>query len=155
MGEEYCSIIPVKSDPDNKLLERFPSISRRVLLCILNVSGPYIVNKLLRRFEQPFTDYVVARNTSLQERIADPDSKLSFWDILKVNLLNLVPDIVFSSSHKNFNQLHLALFFVWGRYYEVAKRLTQIIYKYEQGLEGQHGITYLRPGRIIMLTLVI
>ena len=97
----------------------------------------------------------MARNTKLTELIANPDSKLSFWEILKVNLLNLVPDLIFSSSHKNFNQLHLALFFVWGRYYEVAKRLTQIIYNYEQGLEGQHGITYLRPGRIIMFTIVI
>ena len=67
----------------------------------------------------------------------------------------MVPDLVFSSSHKTLSQLHLALFFIWGRYYELAKRFTKIIYKYESGLEGQHGITYMRPGRIIMLTIVI
>jgi hypothetical protein len=49
----------------------------------------------------------------------------------------------------------MALFFVWGKYYEFSKRLSGIIYKYESGLEGQHGITYLRPGRIIMATIVI
>jgi hypothetical protein len=51
--------------------------------------------------------------------------------------------------------MHLALFFVWGKYYELAKRFTKIIYKYESGQEGQHGISYLKPGRIIMFTIVI
>lgn len=51
LGEEYCSIIPVKSEPKNKMLEKFPSLPRRIILCIINVAGPYIVNKLMRRFE--------------------------------------------------------------------------------------------------------
>jgi len=101
------------------------------------------------------TDYVVLQNTKLQDKIANLESKLSFGDFLRVNLLTLVPDLIFSSSHKTFSQLHLALFFIWGKYYELAKRLFKIIYKYESGLEGQHAITYLRPGRIIMLTIVI
>jgi hypothetical protein len=50
--------------------------------------------------------------------------------------------------------LHLALFSS-GKYYELAKRLLKITYKYEFGQEGQHGINYLRPGRIIMFTIVV
>jgi hypothetical protein len=33
------------------MLESFPSIPRRLMLSIVNVAGPYIVNKLVRRFE--------------------------------------------------------------------------------------------------------
>lgn len=51
LGEEYCSIIPVKSNPHNKMLESFPSLTRRIYLCILNVAGPYIVNKMMKNFE--------------------------------------------------------------------------------------------------------
>jgi Pex2 / Pex12 amino terminal region len=117
--------------------------------------GPYIINRLLRKFEQPFTDYLIQKNTRLAEKSQDLNAKLTFTEILKVQLLNLIPDLLFGSLTKNFSQLHLALFFVWGRYYELAKRVTRIVYKYEKGLEGQHGINYLRPGRIIMFTIVV
>ena len=30
LGEEYCSIIPVKANPHNKMQESFPSLSRRI-----------------------------------------------------------------------------------------------------------------------------
>jgi hypothetical protein len=43
---------------------------------------------------------------------------------------------LFGSLTKDFGQMHLALFFIWGKYEEVAKRLTKIIYKYELGQEG-------------------
>ena len=51
LGEEYCSIVPVKANLANKMKERFPSPARRVLLSFLNAAGPYIVNKLIKRFE--------------------------------------------------------------------------------------------------------
>jgi peroxin-10 len=51
LGEEYCSIIPVKANPKQKLKEAFPSLGRRLFLCLLNVLGPYAVQKLLRKFE--------------------------------------------------------------------------------------------------------
>ena len=65
LGEEYCSIIPVKSNIVNKNKEAFPSLGRRVMLSLLNVIGPYILNKFIRRFEQPFTEYVTSKNTKL------------------------------------------------------------------------------------------
>jgi peroxin-10 len=51
LGEEYCSIIPVSANPHNKMQESFPSLTRRIWFCILNVAGPYIVNKIMKRFE--------------------------------------------------------------------------------------------------------
>ena len=155
LGEEYCSIIPVKSNIVNKNKEAFPSLGRRVIVSLLNVIGPYILNKFIRRFEQPFTEYVISKNTKLQEECADPSIHVTFSQILKVNLLNLLPEILFRSTPKHFGQLHLALFFIWGRYYELAKRLASVTYKYELGLEGQHGITYLKPGRVIMFAMIV
>jgi chloramphenicol O-acetyltransferase len=110
---------------------------------------------LLRRWEQPFTDFVIRKNNELNEKMENLASNVSFSEILSVNILSLLPEILFSSLSKNLSQLHLCLFFIWGKYYDVAKRLTGITYKYEQGLEGSHGISYLRPGRFIMLTLLI
>ena len=155
LGEEYCSIIPVKANPKQKLKEAFPSLSRRIILCLINVLGPYTVQKILRKFEQPFTEYIISLNNKLTEKTEQLDANVSFSEVLKVQLLNLIPDILFGSLTKDFGQMHLALFFIWGKYEEVAKRLTKIIYKYELGQEGQHGISYLKPGRIIMLTIVI
>jgi len=117
--------------------------------------GPYVVQKILRRLEQPFTDYLIQRNNKLSERTENLDIEVTFGEVLKVQLLNLIPDLLFGTLTKNFSQVHLALFFVWGKYYEMAKRMTKIIYKYEAGQEGQHGISYLRPGRIIMFTIII
>lgn len=147
LGEEYCSIIPTKAT-------RFPSVRRRIALCILNVVGPYLVNKVLRRFEQPFTNFLRQQESKLNESLQNNES-VRFRDILKVHFLNLLPEVLFSNSVKNFGQVHLAMFFIWGRYYDVAKRLMGIVYKYESGLEGQHAISYLRPGRVIMFVVLI
>jgi len=70
--------------------------------------------------------------------MSNPAASVSFTEILKVELLKLLPGVLFSNSMKNFGQLHLALFFLWGRYYELSKRLARVIYKYELGSEGQH-----------------
>lgn len=113
------------------------------------------MSKFLRAFEQPFTDFVIAQNNKLNERLNDSSTHVPLKDILKVHLLGLLPDLLFGSLVKNFNQWHLSLFFIWQRYYELAKRLTRVIYKYEYGLEGKHQISYLRPGQIIMFTIVL
>ncbi len=70
--------------------------------------------------------------------MSNPAASVSFTEILKVELLRVLPGVFFSNSMKNFGQLHLALFFLWGRYYELSKRLARVIYKYELGSEGQH-----------------
>lgn len=46
LGEEYCSIIPVSNSTDN-----FPSLAKRIAFCLLNITGPYYVNKLLKKVE--------------------------------------------------------------------------------------------------------
>jgi hypothetical protein len=106
------------------------------MLCLINVLGPYTVQKILRKFEQPFTEYIISLNNKLTEKTEKLDANVSFSEVLKVQLLNLIPDILFGSLTKDFGQMHLALFFIWGKYEEVAKRLTKIIYKYELGQEG-------------------
>ena len=154
LGEEYCSIVPVKNSGPN-LVGTFPSPGRRLLLSLLNAAGPYVLNKVLKRFEQPFNDYLQSKTNDLNAKMSNPSVSVSFLQILKVELLNLVPGVLFSNSVKNFGMLHLALFFLWGRYYELSKRIARVVYKYELGAEGQHQISYLNPGRVIMITIVI
>lgn len=46
LGEEYCSIIPVSKNTD-----RFPSVIKRLSYCLINIIGPYIVNKIFKKYE--------------------------------------------------------------------------------------------------------
>jgi len=78
------------------------------------------------------------------------DEKPDFMKLLKVNLLELLPE----SLHlvvRNLQHLHLGLFFLWKRYYELARRLAGIRYKvYNQKSMQKHDIAYLTPGRLIV-----
>jgi hypothetical protein len=64
-------------------------------------------------------------------------------------LKELLPESGESLS-KILEHFHLALFFIWRKYYEFAKRLCGIKYKLFKESEKQGGISYLKPGRIIM-----
>jgi hypothetical protein len=56
---------------------------------------------------------------------------------------------------KLFEHLHLALFFVWRHYYELSKRLCGIKYKlFDQSARTQ-GLSYLKPGRLIIAQLML
>jgi len=82
LGEEYCSIVPVKATNAAQQTSAFPSVGRRVLLSLLNSAGPYLVNKLIKRLEQPLNDYLQSENAALNQALASPD--VSFSRILKV-----------------------------------------------------------------------
>lgn len=48
---------------------------------------------------------------------------------------------------KNLEHLHLCLFFLWRRYYELGCRLTRVRFKADS--KGQ-GADYLGAGRLMM-----
>jgi len=53
--------------------------------------------------------------------------------------------------------LHLGLFFIWRRYYEVMKRLLGIRYKYDGKVQNSqnHIIDYIKPGRVIVAQILL
>ena len=51
------------------------------------------------------------------------------------------------------HHLHLCLFFLWGKYYEICRRLLRIRYKYVE--KSSEGSVYTRPGRLIMAQILI
>ena len=83
LGEEYCSI-----EPYSLVSNTFPSRTRRVIFILLKIAGPYLVIKLMKRLEQPLSQYVVEKSHELQE---NPRATLA--DLVKAHLLGLLPDI--------------------------------------------------------------
>eukprot|EP00347_Sterkiella_histriomuscorum_P019496 403341406 len=149
LGEEYCSILPI-CQKNNK----FPSPLKRTLDVFLKVFGSFIINKQLKKFDTVLQIFVDKQNESLREKIKNDGFKLKFFDIVKVQMVNLLPS-AYSTFVKNFDQLYLTQFFLWGKYYDVSKRLLKIRYKYVPGNESDHTISYINPGRFIMFAFVI
>lgn len=61
LGEEYCSIIPIYKNT----LE-FPSPIRRLVNVLFKILGPYYLNRLLKKCEQPLIEYVLHQNDLLK-----------------------------------------------------------------------------------------
>lgn len=84
---------------------------------------------------------------------SQPSAQLS--EVLKTTLISeLLPSSAESLS-KLLEHFHLALFFLWRRYYEFAKRLCQIKYKLFDANVRPQGVDYLKPGRLIMAQLCL
>uniref|UniRef100_A0A8C4QK07 RING-type E3 ubiquitin transferase n=1 Tax=Eptatretus burgeri TaxID=7764 RepID=A0A8C4QK07_EPTBU len=147
LGEEYAGAVQVEAGT-----ARVPSAWRRLLFVILHVIVPYMLDRVLARFERALL--------ALQERQdADPMSFLRFtgpvsrysslpwpgsylrsilgraWPWLlgssavgaeRDNSLQIVQTLrqFLSSLH----QLHMSVFYIHGTYYHVAKRLAGIRY---------------------------
>jgi hypothetical protein len=54
---------------------------------------------------------------------------------------------------ENMHHLHLCFFFLWGRYYELIRRLFRIRYHISSNSNGANS--YLRAGRFIMVQILI
>ncbi|CDW86965.1 peroxisome biogenesis factor 10 [Stylonychia lemnae] len=146
LGEEYCSIIPVF-----KKSMQFPSKIRRTIYILLKVLGPYFMNRLLKSLEQRLNEVISRQNDTFKELNSQDKS---FKTILINNLMNLLPS-AYNAFVMQFNQLYLALFFIWGKYYDLTKQVMSIRFKYVPGQEAEHQISYMNPGRLIMLQFVI
>ena len=111
LGEEYCNIVQV--DPHSRTQRQFsaPGFLRRTLAILIQLLGPYTVEKLLGY---------------LNQRVANCDLPLQLssrqYRILG-NILDVVEELVSTAS-----LLHLALFYVHGVFYQFGKRVSGIRY---------------------------
>lgn len=120
LGEEYCNIVQVGPQQSRKIQHFLaPSFVRRTLAILAQLLGPYALEKLLgylnRRVENRNLPLVLS---SRQYRVLE-------------NVLDIAEDLVSTA-----NQLHLALFYIQGVFYQLGKRMTGIRY-----LAIRYGLT--------------
>lgn len=102
LGEEYVGLIETVRGRGNRRV--VPSLVRRVVFVLLQVCGPQIVDILL---------------LSARKRLVDSelDKKQSWINVLDAARRDAIPAL---------QRLHLALFYIFGRYYHLSKRVAGV-----------------------------
>lgn len=118
LGEEYTGIVQVNLD-DCKV----PSLSARILAALLECLGEQLFLKLLER---------------LQVSINNPQNELTpsavkFLNIFLTKLRAIVPLLILA---------HRGLFYLFGRYYSLGKRLSGVDYAKVYGRRPTDGISW-------------
>lgn len=107
LGEEYCNVVQV-----DRSKKRVPSLLRRGSLVLLYVFGPYMIDKTLRKLElwlHSEENWPSGFNARTREVLS------TFIPILRTVVLYV-------------HRAHLALFYLNGVFYHIAKRLTGVQY---------------------------
>ncbi|GAA97940.1 uncharacterized protein L969DRAFT_65735 [Mixia osmundae IAM 14324] len=166
LGEEYCDIMQYGADD-----HRFPSTRRRATLVMLHVLAPYLVAKLytsLRRQLNATREALAQRAASdgarTQEQTATLFASTSRPQNVPVRtrwpswlLKNELPTFE-DLTGKHIRAVHLTFFYLFGRYYHLAKRLTRVRYlstQSRQPLSGGSPPSYEVLGVLMALQISI
>ncbi|XP_068772082.1 peroxisome biogenesis factor 10 isoform X3 [Struthio camelus] len=141
LGEEYVNIVQVDSTK-----KRVPSFLRRAILISLHTVAPYCLEKGLLHLEHELQteahgsrtqqsnpacgllDRTLIRNW-IQNQVGElPEQQ-------KKTLLQIV--YVLKQCIPLLRRLHLAIFYIYGTFYHLSKRITGITYLYFGGLQGE------------------
>lgn len=132
LGEEYVSVIQV--DPTKR---RIPSRARRGALILLHAFMPYLLDKLLVCLEHEL-EAEVQDSQNAQREIAltwNPMSYVKAWIRKAVGTLNehqrkCLKPVIFRVQQgiTILHRLHVALFYIRGFYYHLAKRTAGVSY---------------------------
>lgn len=136
LGEEYCDIMQYTASD-----QRLPTATRRASLISLHVVAPHLLARaygvLRRRW----------RDVRAREGLDDPataararpvgEKRWSFAR-LRRTVLAIEPPPFDELIGKHFTAVHLAVFYLYGRYYHLSKRLV--------------GVRYVRPASLCDLT---
>lgn len=143
LGEEYCSTVQVTSTLAGQ--PTTPGLVRRTLAILVQVVGPYLIEKCLERV------YRKIRDRSLSVALTERQ-----YHHLE-NIVAFVEDLFNSCS-----RLHLALFYTRGLFYHFGKRLVGIRYlmiRYGNQLNLDGSLsqmnTYRVLGWLILLQLLV
>lgn len=132
LGEEYVNIIQV--DPTRR---RIPSRTRRLALVLLHTFVPYVLDKLLICIEhelevEDWDSQNAQRDTLLTW---SPMSYIKAWIQRAVRMLNsqqrksLKPVVIaVQQGITILHRLHVALFYISGAFYHLAKRTSGVGY---------------------------
>ncbi|TPX63723.1 hypothetical protein SpCBS45565_g06417 [Spizellomyces sp. 'palustris'] len=131
LGEEYCDIMQVRSSTITP-----PSAMSRNALVLFHVLTPYIFTRLIAHIKSLSRRPSSAANPT-QEKVIQ---------LLSTHLPTL----------QKLRPLHLALFYFYGAYYHVSKRLLGIRYIFMRQLRsGEKQISYELLGMLIVVQMLV
>jgi len=129
IGEEYCDINLISTPLYAPL-----SVTRRLALMAISILLPYSITPLAKLFlSSKFT--TPALSSFVRNTFVNPSPKIA-------NLINIA------------SQLHLAIFYLFGTYYNVAKRILRIKYVFNRKIH-QPRISYGILGLLIFIQLFV
>ncbi|KAH9520066.1 peroxisome biogenesis factor 10 [Bulinus truncatus] len=126
VGEEYVNIIQT-----DQTLKALPSkwASKRALMVVLQVCTPYLLKSALHKIELLLTS----------------STSINIKPKTREKILTVLPLIEKSSTF--LHRLHLALFYINGIYYHLAKRVSGI--HYIQYMSKEPGASSVRPFQLL------
>lgn len=107
LGEEYCNIVQVDSSRT-----KVPSTLRRGSLVLLYVFGPYIIEKILSKLE------IWLRTSDTRPNGLNASTK----KVLSIFIPVLRTAVLYT------HRAHMAIFYLTGVFYHIAKRFTGVQY---------------------------
>lgn len=158
LGEEYCGILQVDAATG-----KFPSWKRRALCILTNIYSPKLLSALYARVRSRLTlvddqESNLIEDINLNERQPQSSfdrlkSALSPWTLWLPNTLDL-------RTYQTISSLHLAIFYLTGRYFHLSNRLTGIKYISTQIRRDQNGNRVQPPsyeflGLLIVIQLIV
>lgn len=162
LGEEYCNIVQFDAFANN-----LPNLYRRAILILVEVFSPRLCARLYARVRQ----YIAAVNErdsssgdqDLSSPSSHPESRLkSIKERLLCSLVAHLPSSLDRSTLDSFNTLHLAIFYLTGRYFTWSKRFSGITYLSDRlrplrpdGLGRESPPSYEVLGALMVMQLVI
>jgi len=128
LGEEFCNIVQIDA-----LTNNLPNLYRRAISILVEVFSPRLCARLYARVRQHIAAVNERHASSGDQDISSPPSHPeSRLTSIKKRLLCLLvthlPNSLDRSTLDSFNTLHLAIFYLTGRYFTWSKRFSGITY---------------------------
>ncbi|KAJ1658837.1 peroxisome biogenesis factor 10 [Dispira simplex] len=121
LGEEYCSILQMQ-----KGTQTYPGFGRRVLLVAFTVGGPSLVMWLAEYYHRCWSSRAMGNISKEQHKDQKDTSSL------RKTLVKVLDDVTDPTRRtqilEQWSMLHRTVFYFFGTYYHLAKRLTRIRY---------------------------
>ncbi|KAG8543311.1 hypothetical protein GDO81_024946, partial [Engystomops pustulosus] len=162
LGEEYVNIVQVDSSK-----RKVPSLLQRTLLICCHTLFPYLLDKELVRLEHELqieVDGVRLPHSSLSSG-SHHRSWMWKWIHRKIAALSeqqkktLIKTLyMFRQSITFLRRFHLAMFYINGTFYHIAKRITGITYLRVRGLPGEDNVvrnSYSLLGAVSVVHLML
>lgn len=139
LGEEYCEIIPINNatkTPSTKL--------KKIYIILFHIGFPQFIIFFLNKLQK-------ATKSSIQDKTINPTKK----DTLKKYTHHQIPKLK-SLFEKYIYAVHISLFYINGRYYEISKRLFNNRYIFTRQLQkNEDKNKYEALGYIILFEIFI
>ncbi|GAA5862454.1 hypothetical protein JCM8547_002070 [Rhodosporidiobolus lusitaniae] len=148
LGEEYCDILQYQRKD-----RRPPSLPRRAALVVLHVLFPYFLARTYANLRRTLiaryaaTRAAEAEIDSLFGSSPPPPPKKNFLERLLERLGPVAQELPsFETLTEDYlRSVHLAIFYLFGRYYSLSKRITDIRFISMQGRRANSSATASAP----------